>query len=91
VGVGEWFSDFCRELRISAELRNSFAYRTGRIVGQLNYDFRNIDSKTANRFYVGSYGRNTAVPSVAMWMCCTSYQPPSRAVRRVRRMDSPHC
>lgn len=65
MGVGEWFSDFCGELRISTDLRNSFAYRTGRIVGQLNYDFRSIDSKTANRFYVGSYGRNTAIPSVS--------------------------
>jgi hypothetical protein len=65
VGVGEWFSAFCGELSIGTALRESFASRTGRIVGQLNSDFRGIDSKIANRFYVGSYGRNTAIPTVS--------------------------
>jgi hypothetical protein len=65
MGVADWFSSFCTELRIRQELRTSIANRTGRIVGQLNFDFRSIDSKTANRFYVGSYGRSTAVPSVS--------------------------
>lgn len=65
MGVGEWFSAFCSGLRIGADPRSSFAYRTGRIVGQLNADFRGLDSKTANRFYLGSYGRNTAIPSVS--------------------------
>ncbi|MGK8195277.1 SMODS domain-containing nucleotidyltransferase [Burkholderia cepacia] len=66
MGVGEWFSDFCGALRISGDKRKSIAYRTGRIVGQLNYDLRDkLDSQTANRFYVGSYGRSTAIPSVS--------------------------
>ncbi|WP_175866731.1 nucleotidyltransferase [Burkholderia contaminans] len=66
MGVGEWFSDFCGTLRISGDKRTSIAYRTGRIVGQLNYDLRDkLDSQTANRFYVGSYGRSTAIPSVS--------------------------
>ena len=65
MAVGEWFADFCSELRIGSEQRSSIAYRTGRIAGQLNADFRDLDSKTANRFYVGSYGRVTAIPSVS--------------------------
>ena len=65
VAVGEWFSSFCSALRINAELRSSIGYRTGRIAKQLNSDFRNLDSDTANRFYVGSFGRNTAIPSVS--------------------------
>lgn len=65
MGVGEWFKDFCGELRISGDKRRSIGYRTGRIVGQLNSDLRNLDSKTAYRFYVGSYGRSTAIPSVS--------------------------
>ncbi|WP_055324467.1 SMODS domain-containing nucleotidyltransferase [Ralstonia solanacearum] len=66
MGEGEWFSQFCGALRINAEKRSSISYRTGRIVGQLNYDLRNkLDSKSAYRFYVGSYGRGTAIPSVS--------------------------
>lgn len=65
MGVGEWFSDFCRDIRIGVEKRGSFGYRTGRITKVLNADFRGIDSDTANRFYVGSMGRNTAIPSVS--------------------------
>ncbi len=65
MGVGEWFADFCKALRINSEKRESIAYRTGRIVGQLNADMRGLDSKTSYRFYVGSYGRNTAIPSVS--------------------------
>lgn len=65
MGVGDWFQTFCGNIRIGAEKRGSIAYRTGRIVGQLNVDLRNLDSKTSYRFYVGSYGRSTAIPSVS--------------------------
>lgn len=65
MGVAEWFSDFCFQLRIDPQKRSSIGYRTGRMVGQLNLDLRGLDSKAANRFYVGSYGRNTAIPSVS--------------------------
>ena len=65
MGVGEWFSDYCVNLRISPDKRSSFGYRTNRIVKQLNYDLRSLDSSSANRFYVGSYGRSTAIPSVS--------------------------
>ncbi|HDR9269794.1 TPA: nucleotidyltransferase [Burkholderia vietnamiensis] len=65
MGKGEWFSGFCGKLRIDKDKRESIAYRTGRIVGQLNSDLRGLYSKGNNRFYVGSYGRNTAIPSVS--------------------------
>jgi hypothetical protein len=65
VAVGEWFQTFCGNLRIGTDKRSSIAYRTGRIAGQLNADLRGLDSKTSYRFYVGSYGRSTAIPSVS--------------------------
>lgn len=65
MGVGEWFQTFCGSIRIGTEKRASIAYRTGRIVGQLNADLRILESKTSHRFYVGSYGRWTAIPSVS--------------------------
>lgn len=65
MAVGEWFSDFCGLLRIDATKRNSFSYRTGRITKTLNLDFRKSDSETSNSFYVGSIGRNSAIPSVS--------------------------
>ena len=65
MGVGDWFSQFCTALRMSAEKRSSLSYRTGRITKAVNKAFRNSDSDTANRFYVGSLGRNTAIPSVS--------------------------
>lgn len=65
MGVAEWFNGFCNELRMGSDQRSSFAYRTARIVRVLNADFRGIDSEVSNRFYVGSMGRNTAIPSVS--------------------------
>lgn len=65
MGVGEWFGEFCKNLRIGADKRSSFSYRTERITKVLNLGFRNTDSSVANSFYVGSMGRNTAIPSVS--------------------------
>ncbi len=65
MGVGEWFSQFCSSLRIDPAKRSSVSYRTGRIAKQLNSDLRGLISDTANRFYVGSYGRGTAIPTVS--------------------------
>ncbi|SPA56696.1 SMODS domain-containing nucleotidyltransferase [Cupriavidus taiwanensis] len=66
MGEGDWFSQFCTGLRISREKRGNIAYRAARIVNQLETDFRSlVTGSSANRFYVGSYGRNTAIPSVS--------------------------
>ena len=65
MGVGDWFSQFCTGLRMSTDKRSSLAYRTARITRAVNSSFRGLDSDTAYRFYVGSLGRNTAIPSVS--------------------------
>lgn len=65
MGVAEWFSQFCGTLRMDQPKRSSLAARTGRITRAVNNYFRQYDSDTAFRFYVGSLGRNTAIPSVS--------------------------
>lgn len=65
MGVGDWFSSFCGALRLDSNKRSSLGYRTGRITKAVNLNFRNLDSETAYRYYVGSMGRNTAIPSIS--------------------------
>lgn len=65
MGIGEWFTLFNGRLSIDQAQRSSFAARTQRITRALNLNLRSTDSNTANSFYVGSYGRNTAIPSVS--------------------------
>lgn len=65
MGVGEWFSQFCTSLKMSADQRISLGYRTGRITRTINKQFRGLDSDSYYRFYVGSLGRNTAIPSIS--------------------------
>jgi hypothetical protein len=65
MGVGDWFLTFCSKLKIGPEKRGLIAQRASSIVGRLNRDFRSLDSKTEYRFYVGSYGRKTAIPSIS--------------------------
>lgn len=50
---------------MGVDQRSSFSYRTARITKAVNASFRNIDNDTAYRFYVGSMGRSTAIPSVS--------------------------
>ena len=65
MSVAQMFEGFCGQLSLPQSLRSSISTRTGRIVGRLNNDFRNLASDTANRFYAGSYGRGTAVPGLS--------------------------
>lgn len=65
MGVGEWFATFCSSLRMGPELRGSLAYRTARITKAVNAVFWNTTSDSSHRFYVGSLGRNTAIPPVS--------------------------
>lgn len=65
MGIGENFKDFCYQLRFRDALRTSIGNRRGRIVRQLNTDFRGTDSDSANCFYAGSYGRDTAIVPVS--------------------------
>jgi hypothetical protein len=65
VGVGEDFSKFKDNYNIASDLIGSISYRYKRITRQLNTDFRNTTSDTANSLYVGSYGRDTAAKGVS--------------------------
>ncbi len=65
MSVAQYFQVFCSALSIPQDKRSAVAYRTGRLAKQLNADFRKLDSNSASRFYSGSYGRNTAIPSVS--------------------------
>lgn len=59
------FEEFCRALPLSQAQRGSISSRTASITRRLNNDFRSTASDTANRFYAGSYGRNTALASTS--------------------------
>ncbi len=59
MSVSDWFTDFCAALQVKDT--KSISYRYMRITRQLNTDFRDTTSDTANSFYAGSYGRNTAI------------------------------
>ena len=65
MSVAQYFSEFMAAITISADKRGTISYRTARITGQLNADYWASTSDTAHRFYGGSYGRNTAIPSVS--------------------------
>ncbi len=65
MGVGEDFSVFKDNYNIKAELSSSISTRYKRITRQLNTDFRGTGSETANSFYVGSYGRDTAASGLS--------------------------
>jgi Second Messenger Oligonucleotide or Dinucleotide Synthetase domain len=65
MGVGEDFSKFKDNYNIASDLIGSISYRYKRITRQLNTDFRNTTSDTANSLYVGSYGRDTAAKGVS--------------------------
>ncbi|WP_081790943.1 SMODS domain-containing nucleotidyltransferase [Deinococcus phoenicis] len=59
MGVGENFRIFCDNLIVPNQSDISYRYR--RITRRLNLDFWGVDSETSHSFYVGSYGRNTAI------------------------------
>lgn len=59
MGVGEDFRKFCGELTVND--RGTIADRYQLITRRLNLDFWDLDSKTQHSFYVGSYGRGTAI------------------------------
>lgn len=59
MGLGDWFSTFCSNIRVQDGGTISSRYKT--ITRRLNTDFWNTTSETSHSFYVGSYGRNTAI------------------------------
>lgn len=63
MGLAEWFNVFCDNLKIQDAGTISVRYRA--ITQRLNTDFWNTDSEIAHSFYVGSYGRNTAIEGLS--------------------------
>jgi hypothetical protein len=59
MGVAEWFSTFCTNLQVRSAGVISQRYRS--LTQRLNTDFWTTTSETSHSFYVGSYGRNTAI------------------------------
>lgn len=59
MGLREWYSDFCENLRVRDG--GTIASRYKAITRRLNTDFWNTTSDTSHSLYVGSYGRNTAI------------------------------
>jgi hypothetical protein len=59
MGLADWFSGFCGELQVTDGGTISLRYK--RITQRLNTDFWETTSDTSHSYYVGSYGRNTAV------------------------------
>ena len=59
MGLADWFSAFCSDIRVSNTESISSRYRA--ITKRLNTDSWSTSSDTAHSLYVGSYGRNTAI------------------------------
>ncbi|SDH81852.1 SMODS domain-containing nucleotidyltransferase [Myroides phaeus] len=57
------FQDFSNNLIVNNQ--KSIENRFGLIIQRLNSDFHNLESKTENGIYVGSYGRTTAINGVS--------------------------
>ena len=58
MGLADWFSTFCSNIRVQDGGTISTRYKA--ITRRLNTDFWNTTSDTSHSLYVGSYGRNTA-------------------------------
>lgn len=65
MSVSQMFESFAIALQLPAAKKQSISSRTATITRRLNKDFRETESDTANRFYGGSYGRNTAVDTLS--------------------------
>lgn len=57
--LADWFRTFCDNIQVKDDGTISSRYKS--ITSRLNTDFWTTTSDTAHSFYVGSYGRNTAI------------------------------
>jgi hypothetical protein len=63
MGLGDWFSTFCANIRIQDD--GTISTRHKAITQRLNTDYRTTSSDTSHSLYVGSYGRNTAIQGIS--------------------------
>lgn len=61
ISVSQDFSTFCKNLRMSSSVVNDVQTRYHAITKRINKDFWSTESETNHSFYVGSYGRGTAI------------------------------
>lgn len=59
MGLANWFSSFCSNIKVNDARTISSRYKA--ITRRLNTDFWATTSDTSHSLYVGSYGRNTAI------------------------------
>jgi len=61
ISVSNDFQQFCKNLRMSDSVVSNIQSRYRAITKRINQDFWSSDSETLHSFYVGSYGRGTAI------------------------------
>src|SRR5260370_37193725 len=64
MGLADWFSTFCANIRIRDD-EGTISTRYRAITQRLNTDYWTTSSETAHSLYVGSYGRNTAIQGIS--------------------------
>ena len=63
MGLADWFNTFCGNIQVQNGAVIPLRYKA--ITKRLNTDFWETDSDTSHSLYVGSYGRNTAIPGTS--------------------------
>ena len=63
MGLADWFSTFCANIKVQDGGTISTRYKN--ITRRLNSDYWTTTSDTAHSLYVGSYGRNTAIQGIS--------------------------
>lgn len=61
ISVSQDFTKFCKNLRMSDSIIKDVQTRYHVITKRINKDFWSTESETSHSFYVGSYGRGTAI------------------------------
>ena len=61
ISVYDDFQQFCKNLRMKDSVVSNIRNRYKEITKRINKDFWEIDSEIQHSFYVGSYGRGTAI------------------------------
>jgi predicted nucleotidyltransferase len=61
MSVGDYFSTFCTNLRMSSDTVSTIQRRYQQITKRINIDYWNSTSETSNSLFVGSYGRGTEI------------------------------
>lgn len=60
MSVGQWFEDFCKNIKFDEQDLSNLRYRYRQITKRINLEYWNSTSEETHSLYVGSYGRGTA-------------------------------